>query len=81
MKVVINKKAIKDLKRIDFKMKDKIHSQFLELKKFPNLPNIKSLTNFTPKFRLRVGDYRILFDVIDETVEILRVLNRKESYK
>ncbi|WP_394706465.1 type II toxin-antitoxin system RelE/ParE family toxin [Draconibacterium orientale] len=28
-----------------------------------------------------MGDYRILFDVLDDCIEIGRILHRKESYK
>nr|WP_246296615.1 type II toxin-antitoxin system RelE/ParE family toxin [Allochromatium humboldtianum] len=30
---------------------------------------------------MRVGDYRILFDVVGETILIGRVLHRRESYR
>lgn len=30
--------------------------------------------------RLRVGDYRILYEVIGRTVFILRIANRKDAY-
>jgi mRNA interferase RelE/StbE len=52
----------------------------LELKKFPNLQNIKKLTNFEPAYRLRIGDYRVLFDVEENIIIIGRILHRKESY-
>ena len=81
MKINIRKSAIKDLKKIDYKNKEKIHSRILELKKFPNISNVKKLTNFEPAYCLRVGDYRILFDVSENTIEIGRVLPRKDSYK
>ncbi|WPE18817.1 type II toxin-antitoxin system RelE family toxin [Candidatus Thioglobus autotrophicus] len=45
------------------------------------MSNVKKLTNFEPAYRLRIGNYRILFDVLDDTVEIGRVLHRKDSYK
>lgn len=48
---------------------------------FPDVPNLKRLTNFEPAYRLRVGDYRILFDVVDDTIMIGRILHRQESYK
>ena len=70
MKINIRKSAIKDLKKIDYKDKEKIHSSILELKKFPDISNVKKLTNFEPAYRLRVGDYRILFDISENTVEI-----------
>ena len=81
MKINVRKSAIKDLKQIPPKEKVKIHSKILELKEFPNIPNVKKLTNFEPAYRLRVGDYRILFDQTGDRIEIGRVLHRKDSYK
>jgi len=81
MKINIRKSAIKDLKKIDHETKEKIHSSILGLAKFPNISNVKKLTNFEPAYRLRVGDYRILFDVSENTIEIGRILHRKDSYK
>ena len=80
MKVDIRKSAIKDLKHVSEPFKSKIHNKILYLKNFPNIQNIKKLTNFEPAYRLRVGDYRILFDVLDDTVIIARVLHRQSSY-
>ena len=42
---------------------------------------VKRLTNFTPEYRLRVGNYRILFEVEEATVVIYRVRHRKDAYK
>lgn len=81
MKINIRKSAIKDLKGIDLSHKVKIHQKILDLKEFPNIPNIKKLTNFEPAYRLRVGDYRVLFDVQKNNILIGRVLHRKDSYK
>ena len=80
MKINIRKSAIKDLRKIDKKTKERIHEKILKLKDFPDISNIKKLTRFEPAYRLRVGDYRVLFDVADDTIDIGRVLHRKESY-
>jgi mRNA interferase RelE/StbE len=63
MKIYIRKSAIRDLKKIDGKNKEKIISGISELTKFPEVSGVKKLTNFEPSYRLWVGDYRILFDV------------------
>jgi mRNA interferase RelE/StbE len=81
MNINIRKSAVRDLKKISPEQKHKIQSKILELKNFPEVSNVKKLTNFEPAYRLRVGDYRILFDVLDESIEIGRILHRKESYK
>ncbi len=81
MKVNIRKSAIKDLQKISSADRTKIQSKILEFKNFPNISNIKKLTNFEPAYRLRIGNYRVLFDVWESTIEIGRILHRKESYK
>ena len=81
MKINIRASAIRDLKRINKKDKIAIHSGILNLEKFPDISNVKKLTNFEPAYRLRVGNYRILFDVLDDSIDIGRVLHRKDSYK
>jgi len=80
MKIKIRKSAIKDLQCIPEPFKSKIHNKILELKDFPNIQNIKKLTNFEPAYRLRIGNYRVLFDLLDDTVIIGRVLHRQNSY-
>jgi len=80
MKIELRKSAIRDLKNISEPYKNKLHNKIAELEKFPDITNIKKLTNFEPAYRLRLGDYRILFDVQDDTIIIGRVLHRKHSY-
>ena len=80
MQIEIRKSAIKDLKQISEPFKTKIHNKILELKKFPNLQNINKLTNFEPAYRQRIGNYRVLFDVTEDTIVIGRILHRQESY-
>ncbi len=81
MKIFIRKSAIKDLKKINSKDKEKLIQKINELKNFPNISNCKRLSNFQLSFRVRVGIYRILFDVLHDKIEIGRILHRKDSYK
>jgi len=44
--------------------------------------NVKRLQGIDPpQYRLRVGDYRVRFHLGDETVQVLRVRNRREAYR
>ncbi len=81
MKIKIRKSAIKDLKRINHESKERLDEKIQSLANFPDVSNIKKLTNFEPAYRMRVGNYRILFDVNDDIIEIGRVLHRKDSYQ
>ena len=80
MIVHIDSKAIKDLSKILKSDAQKILSKIEYLKEFPCVPNIKKLTKFEPPYRLRVGNYRVLFDIQDDTVTVYRVRHRRESY-
>ena len=79
MNIQIRKSAIKDLQKISPEQKNKIHQKILTLRDFPNVSHVKKLTSLEPAYRLRAGSYRILFDVTNDTIEIGRILHRKES--
>ena len=77
--VEIMPRAIKDLKSID-----KAQAKII-LERIQNLENglegdIKKLTNYTPEYRLRVGNYRALFEIEGEKIIIYRIKHRKEAY-
>lgn len=42
--------------------------------------DVKRLKNFIPRYRLRVGDWRVLFDVESRQITIWRVRHRSEVY-
>ena len=43
--------------------------------------NIKKLTNYTPEYRMRSGNRRVLFEIEGSRIIIYRILNRKEAYR
>ncbi len=44
--------------------------------------DVKRLTAFTPGYRLRVRDYRVLFDIVETNrVVVYRVRHRREAYR
>lgn len=81
MRIELRKSAVVDLKALPKTVKDTVHSKIAELVNFPHVSHVKKLTNFEPAYRLRIGDYRVLFDVNNDKIVIGRVLHRKESYK
>ena len=42
--------------------------------------DVKRLTNYSPEYRLRVGDWRVLFNVDRDTVSIERISHRSDAY-
>ena len=43
--------------------------------------DVKRLTNHTPEYRMRAGDYRVLFEVAGSRIVVYRILPRSEAYR
>jgi len=43
--------------------------------------DVKRLTNMTSGYRLRVGDYRVLFELEGDRIIVYRVRHRREAYE
>jgi Cytotoxic translational repressor of toxin-antitoxin stability system len=72
-------KAIKDLKALPKSQAQRIMQKIVALEE--GLGNeVKKLTDFTPEYRLRVGDYRVLFEIENQEIVIYRVKHRKHAY-
>ena len=78
--VELKPKAIKDLKGLP-KTEGKRIIDKLKLLEDDLQGNVKRLTNFTPECRLRIGDWRVLFEVDDKKIIVYRIRHRKEAYK
>jgi mRNA interferase RelE/StbE len=72
-------KAIKDLKTLPKSEAKKVVDKIRSLEEGLN-GDIKKLTNFTPEYRLRVGNYRVLFEVEEQRILVYRIKHRKEAY-
>jgi mRNA interferase RelE/StbE len=73
-------RAIKDLKALPADTARRI------VEKIEGLQNalsgdVKHLTQHTPEYRLRVGNYRVLFEVEKRIIVIYRVVHRREAYR
>jgi mRNA interferase RelE/StbE len=42
--------------------------------------DVKRLTNFSPEYRLRVGDWRVLFNLNGDIISVERIAHRSEAY-
>jgi mRNA interferase RelE/StbE len=68
-KLVYAKSVRKDLKKITPRNLPKIKEAIKELEKFPNVHQISHLTDHPiADYRLRVGNYRVLFDIYTSSV-------------
>lgn len=81
-KVEIKNSAQKEISKLDKKIVSKVMEKLDILEKTPFSSGYKKLVARSG-YRIRVGDYRIIYDVIEDQnlVIISRVAHRKDVYK
>ena len=81
--VQIMPSAQKDLDALTGKLLSRLEGAILGLYNKPRPPKTKKLAGSGSKWRIRVGDYRILYEIDDsrEQVKIFRIAHRKEVYR
>tara|TARA_B110000305_G_scaffold240419_1_gene310961 strand:- start:374 stop:634 length:261 start_codon:yes stop_codon:yes gene_type:complete len=81
-KIVIKKSAAKEIERIEKKGRVRIIEKIRSLATDPRPSGSKKLSG-QEKFRVRQGNYRILYQIIDDEliVSVVRVGHLREVYK
>lgn len=79
--VVYTKSAAKDVAGLPAIVRARIADKIVELQAYPSVQGVKALKGaLKGQFRVRVGNYRILFTVGAGTRTIIAVDDRKEAY-
>jgi mRNA interferase RelE/StbE len=79
--VHLKPRAKKDLRQISKNDATRIVSAMEKLEN-DLTGDVKRLTDFTPEYRLRVGDYRVLFEIEGQNIiMVYRVRHRREAYR
>ena len=81
--LVIERAAEKDMQRLPEDVHDRVSEAILQLKSNPRPHGSKKLTGMAGSWRIRVGDYRVLYDIADaiRIVRVYRVRHRKDVYR
>ena len=82
-KITFSKQADKSLRRMPRNLALNIVKKIKQLARDPHeMRNVKELTNH-PGFRLRVGDWRVVYTVNDNEllIHVVKVKTRGEVYK
>lgn len=74
--------AQKEFNKLPAQLKLRIGKALTKLQNNPRQGSVRSMIG-TASWRLRVGDYRIIYDIQDDKLIILviRVRHRKEAYR
>jgi mRNA interferase RelE/StbE len=73
-------RAVKDIQKLSSRIQTKIIKD-IEIMGNDLTGDVKRLTNFTPEYRLRIGDYRVLFEIENDSIIVYRVRHRREVYR
>lgn len=81
-RIEIKRSAAKELERIQRKDRDRIVEKIRSLSSDPRPPQAKKLSG-EEKYRIRQGDYRILYQIQEEIVMIVivKIGHRRDVYK
>jgi mRNA interferase RelE/StbE len=73
-------RAVKDIEVLPSRIQGRVLAKIEEMS--DNLAgDVKRLTQLTPEYRLRVGEYRALFEVEGSTIVVYRIRHRREAYR
>jgi mRNA interferase RelE/StbE len=80
--IFIKRSAEKELDALPARIRERIIRRLMALEADPHLPGIKKLQGENA-FRLRVGDYRVLYTIEDQTriITIYAIGHRSEVYR
>lgn len=76
MEIQITKTAIKNIKKLDTVTRERVLNS---ISKLP-MGDIKRLQGYNNYYRLRIGNFRIIYSIVESTITILSVLPRGEAY-
>ncbi len=85
--VLISTSARKSFYSLNDKLQKRIRKGFIALKENPYRKRsgadiLKLVGSFNPElYRLRIGDYRLIYSIQEKTVKITKIVLRKKAYK
>ncbi len=80
-KITFKESVSRDLKKIDKHQVNKILNKIEEIlsERAETIPSLKG--KFSGLKRLRIGNYRVIYAIIEDSVLITRIQHRKEAYR
>jgi len=81
--ILIERRAEKDLKKLPADLFQQFIPCITNLKKNPRPLNSRKMVGSKSDYRLKTGDYRILYEINDKTreIRIFRIRHRREAYR
>ena len=83
MRVIILPRADKFMLSLNQKLRDSIETKLRLLSDYPNVKNldIKKIVGSESFYRLRIGKYRVLFEIVSNEIIVYKIEHRKNIYR
>lgn len=81
-RVLLESRAKKDLDKLENEVRRRVVARLLSLKQEPRPQGAKKLEGSKSAWRIRIGDWRAIYEINDKVreVKIYRVKHRSEGY-
>lgn len=79
--IVFTKRSIADMEKLDDATRMRIMKKLREYSAAPFQFAHKLSDPRIGTYRFRIGDFRVIFDLVGEKIAILRIGNRREIYR
>jgi mRNA interferase RelE/StbE len=80
-RLVYTRRAVKDINKLEAGVRQRIGNTLLRYQKEPLKHAGKLTDSRLGAYRFRIGDYRVIFDLEDTDIIVLRVGHRSEIYR
>jgi mRNA interferase RelE/StbE len=82
-RVVVERSAEKDLRRLPPNMRLRVADALRSLARDPRPAGCRKLTGTKHDWRIRVGDYRVIYEIADrlKVLRVYRIRHRREVYR
>jgi mRNA interferase RelE/StbE len=81
--IILERRVERDLRQLAADTFRRVIAAIEALADDPRPPNCRKLTGSDNDWQVRVGDYRVLYEIDDENqmVRVMRIRHRREAYR
>ncbi|HSE91013.1 MAG TPA: type II toxin-antitoxin system RelE/ParE family toxin [Candidatus Binatia bacterium] len=81
--VFLERAAERDLKALSLTVYDRVVSHLKALSRNPRPAGCKKITGSRSDWRIRIGDYRVIYEIDDraKVIRVMRIRHRREAYR
>ena len=82
-KVFLEKRAEREIKKLPAEIFYRITPKLKTLSENPKPPGCRKITGAKSDWRIRIGDYRIIYEIDEQekAVKVMRIRHRRDVYR